>query len=244
MLTKFLLFFSLLFSNIVVSNNNDTIQSNERVITSPVQVNDNHFKNNFQSKYKDNAFIYEVQIPKKNAWDRFKEWLFRLLNNIFSFKSKPKALHNIDLIIKVLAGIIIVFVVYLIIKAILNKEGNWIFGRNSQTKIENYSEIEKNIHLIDFKKLIKQAEENQDNRLATRYYYLWVLKELNERKIIEWNPEKTNSDYGYEIKNPILKDKFNYLSYLYNYIWYGEFTITPEIYSDSKKAFEKTLDSI
>lgn len=244
MLTRFLLFFSLLFSNIVTSNNNDSIQNTESVTYDSIKLNNNHFQENFQEKYKDKSFIYKVQIPEKNSWDRFKEWLFKLLNKFFSFQSKSKALNNIDIVIKILAGIIITFIIYHIIKAILNKEGNWIFGRNSQTRIDEYTEIEKNIHLIDFKKLIKQAEENKDIRLATRYYYLWVLKQLNEKKIIEWNPEKTNSDYCYEIKNPILKDNFNYLSYLYNYIWYGEFVITPEMYSDSKKAFEKTLDSI
>jgi hypothetical protein len=244
MLNRFILFFTFLFSNIVTSDNIDSIKNTESVIYDSIKLNNNHFEKEFQNKYKDNSFIYEVQIPEKNAWDRFKEWLFKLLNNIFSFKNKPKALDNIDVIIKILAGLLIIFVVYLIIKAILNKEGSWIFGKNSQTTINDYTEIEKNIHLIDFKKLIRQAEENKDNRLATRYYYLWVLKKLNEKKIIEWNPEKTNSDYSYEIKNPVLKDNFNYLSYLYNYIWYGEFIITPEIYSNSKKAFEKTLDSI
>ena len=147
-------------------------------------------------------------------------------------------------ILKFLAMLIILFVIYLIVKSILNKEGQWIFGKNSDKKIINYAEIEKNLQLVDFEKLIKNTLESNEKRLAIRYYYLWLLKKMAEKEIIEWDAEKTNSDYLNEIQNPYQKDNFAYLSYLYNYIWYGEFELDENTFDRAIATFEKTIQTI
>ena len=67
---------------------------------------------------------------------------------------------------------------------------------------------------------------------------------MSEKNIIDWNLEKTNSDYFYEIKSESLRNDFSYVSYLYNYIWYGEFEITVDSFESIKKTFETTLQSI
>ena len=91
-------------------------------------------------------------------------------------------------------------------------------------------------------KLIKQANANGEYRLTVRYYYLWMLKQFSDKEIIRWDIEKTNSDYQYEIKDATLKEEFNYLSYLYDYCWYGEFDINKEQIQQIEKAFAKTIN--
>ena len=199
---------------------------------------------NFKNKYTDEEFIYEFKTPEKNAWDRFKEWLANFLNNIFSLTDSKSTLQFVTIALRVLAIIVIVFVIYLIVKAIMNKEGQWIFGKNSDKKIINYDEIEKNLHLVDFEKLIQKSLESGENRLTIRYYYLWLLKKMSEKQIIEWDVEKTNSDYLYEIKDEAQKEDFAYLSYLYNNIWYGEFELDEETFAKARTAFEKSIKKI
>jgi len=126
----------------------------------------------------------------------------------------------------------------------MNGEGRWVFGKSSDKKVINYDEIEKNLHLVDFEKLIKEATKSGENRLLIRYYYLWLLKKLSEKELIDWDVEKTNSDYLYEIKSEKLRDEFAYLSYLYNYIWYGEFVLEEKTLAKSVKSFEKTIKSL
>ena len=67
---------------------------------------------------------------------------------------------------------------------------------------------------------------------------------MSDKNLIEWDVEKTNSDYLYEIKNQAQKDDFSYLSYLYNYIWYGEFELDEATFVKAKNAFEKTIKSL
>lgn len=214
------------------------------VLTDTSSVEKIHFDANFKEKYETKPFIYEEKAPVQSLWDRFEEWFMQWLKRAFDVQDRERASTILDYTINTIAVLLILTVIFLIIKAILNKEGTWIFGGKSDRNLIRYDEIEKNLHLVDFEKLIKESIKSGEHRLSIRYYYLFLLKKMSEKQIIEWDVEKTNSDYLYEIKSPKLKANFEYLSYLYNYMWYGEFDLTLEDFEKAKKAFETTLNSI
>lgn len=218
--------------------------TDDDILIDSSSVRNKPFAKDFKEKYTDSEFQYEAKAKEKSAWDRFVEWLAFWLGKIFSFSDENASISVVEIILKVLAIGVIIFVIYLIVKAIMNGEGRWVFGKSSDKKVIHYEEIEKNLHLVDFEKLIKEATKSGENRLLIRYYYLWLLKKLAAREIIEWDVEKTNSDYIYEIKSEKLKAEFSYLSYLYNYIWYGEFKIEEETLLKAVKSFEKTIKSL
>ena len=203
-----------------------------------------NFDSSFKDNYQDDDFVYEQKVSETNWWERFKEWLADFFRRLFNFSDDTVSMNFVEVLIKVLAVSLLIFVIYLIVKSIMNGEGQWIFGKSSDKKVINYEEIEKNIHLVDFEKLIKDTLKSGEKRLSIRYYYLWLLKKMAEKSIIEWDVEKTNTDYLYEIENPDFKSKFEYVSYLYNYIWYGEFELDDETFEKAKTAFEKTIQSI
>lgn len=199
------------------------------------------FPKNFKKKYTDSAFVYEYKAPKKNAWDHFKEWLASILRRMFTFSNPKASIAFVAILLKTLAVLIIVFVIYLIAKALIGKEGRWIFGKDANKKTIYYSDIEKNIHLLDFEKLIKESIQSGERRIAIRYYYLWLLKVMAQNHYIEWDIEKTNSDYIYELQRPVHKEEFTYLSYLYNYIWYGEFEIDETTFKKAENRFKNAI---
>lgn len=203
-----------------------------------------YFNENFKDKYNDKPFIYEEKSPVKSLWDRFEEWFIQWLKRNFDVQDSKNATTILGYTVNTIAVILILLVIFLIVKAILNKEGTWIFGSKSDKNLIRYDEIEKNLHLVDFEKLIKDSINSGENRLSIRYYYLFLLKKMSEKQLIEWDVEKTNSDYIYEIKSPQLKANFEYLSYLYNYIWYGEFELSLQEFEKAKKAFDTTIQSI
>ena len=253
-MNKFLLIlFIILCSNVRAQDSiaiNEVIKVEKSIFTEKDIYVDNDtiqpkkFKKNFKNDYKSADFEYEEKTLEKNAWDRFKEWLAGIIKNIFGFTNDESSMKFVVLLFKFLAILVIGFVVYLIVKAILNKEGKWIFGKNSDKKIINYTDVEKNLQLVDFENLIKNTILSGEKRLTIRYYYLWLLKKMSANEIIVWDLEKTNTDYLYEIKNQATKDEFAYLSYLYNYIWYGEFELDEETFNKAKTAFEKAIKSL
>ncbi|RZJ64499.1 MAG: DUF4129 domain-containing protein [Flavobacterium sp.] len=201
-----------------------------------------HFRKNFKKDYKAEEFDYAPKEKQKTALDRFKAWLARLISELFSMGGEG-SLSLVTWIFRIVCGLVILFVIYLIVKAILNKEGKWVFGRSSANRIYGADEIEKNLQEADFEKLVSETMNAGDKRLSIRYYYLWLLQRMSRSGIIEWDVEKTNSDYLYEIRNEKDKENFAYLSYLYNYVWYGEFETDDATFDKAVRAFQKTIKS-
>jgi hypothetical protein len=200
----------------------------------------NVFEPNFKEKYKGKVYEYEPKIEVNSTWEQFKTWFRNLLENIFGFGRKSEGI--IDIIIRIGAIILILLVIYFITKALLNKEGQWIFGKSS-SNIINDENIENQLHQANFEKLIQEKLVQKNYRLVIRYYYLYLLKKMSDQNIIDWEVNKTNSDYAYEIKNETQKSKFDKLSYLYEYIWYGEFEIEEKQYLQTIKEFKTALNT-
>lgn len=200
------------------------------------------FSVKFKEKYKDDEFNYNPKPKELTAWDRFKAWLGNLLSSLFNLGGTASSV--VGWIIRILAIVLVIGVIFLIVRAIMNKEGQWIFGRSTTKRILSAEEIEKNIQSADFEKLIAETLQSGDQRLAIRYYYLWLLQKFSKRGIIQWDIEKTNSDYLYEIAKESDKKQFAYLSYLYNYIWYGEFEIDGPTFEKAVASFKQTLNNV
>jgi hypothetical protein len=220
---------------------NQVLQDSVYIDVDPIEKR--HFED-LKDKYSGNDFIYERTANNSGWWTRFKQWLSDFIKNIFDINSDAKASDVTDIAIKVFYVVIFILVVFFIVKAIINKEGKWVFGKSSDKSIIPVTDIESNIYEADFKSLIASAERDNNYRLAVRYYYLLLLKNLSQAGIIEYDVEKTNSDYHYEINSEALKKEFSYTSYLYNYIWYGEFDIDNNQFQKAKTAFNQFLDSV
>lgn len=133
------------------------------------------------------------------------------------------------------------FLVYIL----FNEGGTNLFTSNRNKSIHNYEEITaENIENADIHTLIKNAENDNDYRLAIRYYYLLVLKTLSLKNHIKFEDDKTNNEYLNEVSNKPFSKDFAYTSYLYNYIWYGEFPLNIEKYNKAKSNFSSFLKQV
>lgn len=197
---------------------------------------------NLKEKYNDEEFNYEEKITSvdSSAWERFWRAVGNFFERLFSFGSSEKTLSGLEILMKILAILVILFVVYMIVKIIINKEGGWIFSKSAK-KITVSEDEEENIHTLDFKTIITNSIFSKNYRLAVRYYYLWLLKSLTDKGKIEWDIEKTNGDYLNEIKDETLKKEFQFLSYVYEYSWYGEFEIDNIDFSKIEASFLKLI---
>lgn len=201
------------------------------------------FETDFQEKYNSADFDYNEKPKEKSGWQKFLEWLARILRNSETTNSEPSN-NFFGYLFYFVCGLIVLFVIIFIVKNIVNNEGSWFFGRNSNKNIVDSIDIETDIKNVDFRSLIDKTIASKNYRLAIRYYYLWVLKKMSDNEIIVWDIEKTNSDYLYEIKNETTKNEFSYLSYIYNYIWYGAFEIDADAFLKAKDTFEKSINKL
>jgi hypothetical protein len=247
--SKAIIYIALFFCPFFVSAQvvEDTISAREvkgiPVAADSLVYKDRAFTPKFQEKYKGAEFQYKSKPVTKSGWDLFWEWVGNKLDEIFTFGGAGKTVSVLTIVVRIVLVLIVLFVVYIIVMALLNKEGMWIFGR-SRKKIAVTDADFQDIHQLDFGQLIGSTKDSGDYRLAVRYYYLWLLKKMSMRDLINWHRDKTNSDYLYEMKDGDLKKDFEYLSYVYEYSWYGEFPIDARAFAKAEKAFLKTLNTL
>lgn len=138
-------------------------------------------------------------------------------------------------------AIAVIYLVYIL----LNEGGAGLFSTKHNRKLNDYEDITaENIENADINTLIKNAENNTDFRLAIRFYYLLVLKTLSLKNHIKFEDDKTNAEYLNEINDKPFCKKFAYTSYLYNYIWYGEFPLNTDEYNKAKDNFVTLLNQV
>lgn len=196
------------------------------------------FKENIPSRYKGNDFDYSVSKPRESFWQKLLRKLDRILQGIFGETAFTKSAELTTVLIRLFAIILVGFLLYFIIRYALGKEGNFIFGKKNKKLDLHVEELHENIHEINFPESIAKFEREGDFRSAVRYQFLFLLKKLSDKKLISWNPEKTNKDYVAELKAPHLKNEFSNLSYIFDYVWYGEFSIEEESYQKFKNQYQ------
>ncbi len=103
----------------------------------------------------------------------------------------------------------------------------------------DFSEFTEDINTIDFDKMIEEAVKSGMYRRAVRLYYLKALKQLSDRSQILWEINKTNRDYLYELKSPQLRSGFEDITYVYEYVWYGNVEIDAEKFSKVRSTFNQ-----
>lgn len=192
------------------------------------------FSSNLKEKYSGKEFTYTENIDKQKPKEPKKPKDSSFFKGLMSFMAT---------FFPYLLGLIFVFI---IIKTFINSEANfWSFGKsNVQIADKLIYEDDDNIENVDFDNLLKSAISNNNNRLAIRYYYLIVLKKLAIKKHIEYHKDKTNSEYLFELKNKKIKSEFSYLSYIYSYVWYGEFPVSEQKFNAIENKYKSFINNI
>ncbi|SDQ32232.1 protein of unknown function [Chryseobacterium soldanellicola] len=196
------------------------------------------FKDNFQSKYKGPEFDYSTTKPTESFWEKLQRKIRKIIESIFGETSFGKSVNATWVIVRLFGILLVGFLLYVIVKNILDKNGSFFFGKKNKKVIIKDEELHENIHEINFPESIAKFENEGDYRSAIRYHFLFILKKLSDKKLISWNPEKTNKDYVAELKAPLLKDEFYNLSYIFEYVWYGEFNVEEKEYLKFKDQYQ------
>lgn len=112
------------------------------------------------------------------------------------------------------------------------------FLKGSAKKTEfNFADIDEDIASINFNDRITKAETEADYRLAIRWHYLQQLNQLNENGLIKYEPFKTNIDYTLELGKNNFQETFKNCSNIYDYVWYGNYSIDKISYGKFKIQF-------
>jgi len=173
--------------------------------------------------------------PPENPLAKFWYWLLDKLNSFFQGGSYQNFWQYV--LLAAIGGTAI----WLLYKA--NFSGGF-FGKKPEEDALAYNRITENIHELDFNSSLEEALHQKNYRLAVRLYYLKALKQLTDKQLIHWQPTKTNRMYVHELAQSPLKMDFERLTSQFEYIWYGEFSVSESTFGAIKEEFQSFSTSI
>ncbi len=231
----------LLFCATSIFAQQDSIVKYDTSTIEPLKVSEDDL-----SAYRNNEdFNYEM-VEQESTWlDDIKNWFYTIFQQLFEWIfGVEKATSFLATFLQILPYLLLALFLYLVIRFFVNTHARSVILNKKNPNTVSLSEEERIIKTEDIEQLIKDALAQNDYRLAIRYYYLFVLKQLSERNLIDWQRQKTNDDYIQELSNPELKNIFGRATLLYDYIWYGEFAIDQERYALVEHVFITLKKSI
>lgn len=224
---KFVLFSGLMFNGLVtpVEAKDLAIDTSKVLIRQPSEARLEAFR-----KLKD--YKYGTETIQSETWiDRLLLRFFKWLSQFFGEGSGS----GFDF--RILAYIFIAAVfVFVVLKLLgVGIEGFWR-KKNASAEIP-YEALGEDINLIDFQENIEKTIAQKNYRLAVRLYYLKSLKELSDLQMIDWRINKTNRNYVYELKSPVIRADFEEITSQFEYAWYGDFPIDELLFGGIRERF-------
>lgn len=180
----------------------------------------------------DRDFQYSVTTePTAGLWERFWKWFWWKVSEIMRTKRGRTTVWTI--LIATGATAIIFFII-----KVTGMNNGGLFSKNAKNDLDYTTETE-DINRISFDEAIKEAVSNRNFRMATRLLYLQSLKQLSDKGYIQWNFNKSNSDYIKEVAGNPWQSLFKKLTYSFEYAWYGEIDLATNEFNNLEAQFQQ-----
>lgn len=210
------------------------IRYDSTATVSPIQFD----RENIEELKQQKEFDYLTKVQNDSWWTRFKKWINLRYEQFKNWLFGDYQAHTLlalflGMLPYLILLIIIGFIIWLFIR--LNP-GESILSQGEKPQVF-YNEEEKIIQSQDISQLLKDAINNKNYRLAVRYYYLQLLKTLNEKEIISYQYQKTNAEYLAEVGDEKYRLPLKKVMRIYDFIWYGNFPVTEEDFRHMQQSF-------
>ena len=219
----------------------DSTKPARQVNVDKAKVNNRTFDEEKLNSYRNNdAYNYgeKIEPPGNSILSRMINWILRKL---FRPLTNPKTYTYTEYILITICALIVIYAILKLTKS------DWlnVFSRKSKNALApDFEELEENIHEMNFDQLIDQALQDKNYTRAVRLSYLKVLKILSDRQLIDWRINKTNHDYLYEVGKTNFEPEFRRLTFIFEYVCYGNFPIQQSEFqniSETFKSFERKV---
>lgn len=199
----------------------DSLASVSSPEMAPVPLN---FERTLEDLKEDPELDYKEHMEQENAWTRFKKNLAthwkRLIERIFGTE---KASGFLLWILESLPYLILLVVLGLVVYLFVKMDPGSAFLTPKRSEEAGLSLEEDIVRYEDIPSLVQNSVSQGDYRLAVRYHFLYILQQLSRKNVILYDKTKTDEDYLMEIKEAHLRERFEKVSQIYDFIWYGYF---------------------
>lgn len=160
----------------------------------------------------------EVAQNPETFLDRLRRWLFSVLMDVLQH---PWA----SVIIKVIFFAIFGIVLAALINQLIGGHFSSAFTAKKPEDAFDLNMRSRSLFDRSYDTMLSEALDKRHYKDAVRILYIMALKDLSEKEMIVWKPDKTNHDYLAELADHPSRKSFDQLTTFYEYIEYGDFQI-------------------
>ncbi len=228
----------------VAAQNSDSVFTSNRSLDSSNQDIENG-KNNFTDVNVDDISPVVVRKIDNKKIDKLRKDKAFWYVNEKPLREKPKAETRPALTklfgspwFKALLWCIMIASLIAIIIWFLRASNVKLFSQRKTAVNELHDDIEQeNIFAINFDENIASAIAVKDFRSAIRLMYLQLLVTMDQKNLISYKQQKTNSDYLFQLSDTSFYKPFFNLTRTFEYSWYGQFAINEARFASISKDF-------
>jgi len=223
-----------------VNSPQDTYQNPRGIVTydegikTPLSITEDSIK-----EYKeDNEFNYKETLTEDTWWSRFKKKIDDLYRAFIRWLTGGDEAEGIwAILVELLPYLLIIGLLVFFVWLFMKIDSGSLLMEKIKAPETLLSDDEELIQREDLDQLIDQAIAASNYRLAVRFYYLRVLQKMSTQDLIDWQVQKTNHEYIFEIEDLNLRNQFRKVTDIYDYIWYGNFEVDETAFAKAKSSF-------
>lgn len=225
---------------IIYTNPREVLQYDESDVTqTPLD------RNQIQDYKGDPDFNYKEALPEDNWWTRFKQKLNEIWAAFVRWLSGGEEAVGIwGFLVRILPYLLMAGLLALLVYIFMKIDSGNLLMEKIKAPETLLSDDEELIQRKDLQDLIDQALAAGNHRLAIRFYYLLVLQKLSGKDLINWQVQKTNHEYIFEIEDQELRSDFRKITAIYDYIWYGNFEVDETAFAKAETTFKTINNSL
>lgn len=176
-------------------------------------------------------FVYfKEKSETYSLWEQIMYWIAEMLSILFFTEGNSTGIRYF------IYGLAAITFCYVLMRLMGIETSQLLYRAGKKSKIDTKVLVE-DLEGIDFSQAIQDAVQQQDYKAAVRFLYLFMLKKMDEKSIIEWKENKTNHELELELNEPSLKKDFERATYLFERIYYGAFQVKPQQFEKAKATF-------
>lgn len=183
----------------------------------------------------ENQYDYNTNTNTQTGfWQQLKWEIRNFFNSHFNTKGTAYILRYLLMI-----GVVVFLIIYFVRSSI---DGGVARKNVDVSSFEHFPN--KNPTKANFDIQIEEAVAENNYRLAIRFLYLKTLQYLNYNNLIVWDMYKTNTQFIHEISNNDMSEGFARLCRVFDYVWYGETSLSSEKYLQLSSEFNEFVNKI
>lgn len=195
-------------------------------------------ENSLKDYRQDDEFNYKEALPEDTWWTRFKRKIDDLYRAFIRWLTGGDEATGVwAILVEILPYLLIVGLLVFLVWLFMKIDSGSLLMEKIKAPETLLSDDEELIQRQDLDQLIDQAIDAGNYRLAVRFYYLRVLQKMSAQDIIDWQVQKTNHEYLFEIEDLNLRNQFRKITDIYDYIWYGNFEVDETAFAKAKSSF-------